>query len=83
VWLSRAHFEASMRGKLSGWQRQRAAPNEAEVLVALQAAVARRVRRQSRRPRRPKQLRSGHCKAARPAASWAASLRGSAGAVSQ
>jgi hypothetical protein len=41
VWLSRARFEAGIRGKMTGWQRQRVAPNEPEVVTALQEAVAR------------------------------------------
>lgn len=41
VWLSRAHFEAAMRGKMTKWQEQRVAGNELEVVTALQRAVVR------------------------------------------
>jgi hypothetical protein len=43
VWLSRAHHEAALRarGGMSRWQRQRAPPNEAEAIAALQRAVLR------------------------------------------
>lgn len=41
VWLSRARHEAATRGRMTPWQLRRAAPNEPEVVLALQLAVMR------------------------------------------